>query len=64
MPNTPRPTPAELSPSWPDTESSDPAGEAARLFVVNLRTAMGEKSIRRVGIVPEAVIKRISETSD
>ena len=62
MPNTPHPTPAELSPSWPDTESSDPAGEAARLFVVNLRTAMEEKSIRRVAAdagLDEGTVRRV-----
>lgn len=48
MPNKPHPTPAELTLSWPNRESDDPAGEAARRFAVNLRAAMGEKSIRRV----------------
>lgn len=48
MANTKHPTPKDLTSSWPDEQSSDPAGEAARLFVVNLRAAMGEKSIRRV----------------
>lgn len=48
MPNTPHPTPKDLTRSWPDEPSLDPAGEAARQFVVRLRAAMGEKSIRRV----------------
>lgn len=48
MANKAHPTPKDLTGSWPDEPSHDPAGEAARLFVVNLRVAMGEKSIRRV----------------
>lgn len=48
MAKTPRETPAELSPSWPDVPSLDPAGETARLLSVNLRRAMGKASIRSV----------------
>lgn len=47
MPTTPHPTPKELTNSWLDEPSPDPAGEVARQFVVNLRSAMGETSIRR-----------------
>ncbi len=48
MPNKPHPTPKDLTDAWPDEPSSDPAGEAARRFVVMLRAAIGEKSIRSV----------------
>ena len=48
MPNKPHPTPKDLTASWPDEPSPDPAGEAARQFVMNLRGAMGDRSIRRV----------------
>lgn len=33
---------------WPEVMSSDPLGEVARLFVVNLRTAIGNRSVRSV----------------
>lgn len=62
MPNKPHGTPAELTVSWPDRESDDPAGEAARRFVMNLRTAMGEKSIRSVAAgagLEEASVRRV-----
>lgn len=62
MPNTPHPTPKDLTSSWPDEPSPDPAGEAARQFVVNLRAAMGEKSIRRVATdagIDEGSVRRV-----
>lgn len=62
MPNKPHPTPKELTSSWPDGRSADPAGEAARKFVVNLRAAMGEASIRSVAAragVEEASLRRV-----
>ncbi|WP_091228110.1 XRE family transcriptional regulator [Microbacterium sp. 3J1] len=34
---------------WPDKPSADPAGEAARRFALNLRDAIGDRSIRAVG---------------
>ena len=33
---------------WPDVTSSDPLGEVARQFVVNVRDAIGERSIRSI----------------
>ena len=48
MANRRRESPAELTESWPDAPSSDPAGEVARRFVVNLRSAMGGRSVRAV----------------
>lgn len=47
-PREPRATPATLSPQWPDEPSADPAGEAARRFAVNLRDAIGDRSVRAV----------------
>jgi hypothetical protein len=48
------PRPSRLSPrdrvaDWPDTASTDPSAEAARLFARNLRAAMGERSLRAAG---------------
>ncbi|MFJ2367886.1 MULTISPECIES: helix-turn-helix domain-containing protein [unclassified Microbacterium] len=44
----PRKPPAALVDQWPDTPTSDPAGEAVRRFVVNLREALGDRSVRAV----------------
>lgn len=67
MPNKPHPAPKDLTSSWPDEPSSGPAGEAARQFAVNLRAAMGEKSIRRVaadaGLEEGSVRRVLSGTS-
>lgn len=43
-----RASPATLSPKWPDQPSTNPAGEAARRFAVNLRAAIGDKPVRAV----------------
>lgn len=62
MPNKPHPTPKDLTSSWPAVPSEDPAGEAARLFVVNLLDAMDGRSIRSVAAdagVDEASVRRI-----
>lgn len=62
MPNKPHPTPKDLTSSWPDVPSEDPAGEAARRFVVNLRAAMGETSVRRIAAdagLDEASVRRV-----
>lgn len=48
MANRRRETPAELTESWPDAPSRDAAGETARLFALNLRAAIGERSVRSV----------------
>ncbi len=48
MPRTSRSTPAELADQWPDVPSTDPTVEAARRFAVNLREAIGDRSIRSV----------------
>lgn len=44
-----RPAPAALVSRWPEGESSDPAGEVARLVAVRLREAMNGRSAREVG---------------
>lgn len=62
MPNKPHPTPKDLTESWPEKPSPDPAGEAARRFVVNLRVAIGEKSVRRVAAdagLDEGSVRRV-----
>lgn len=43
-----RATPAMLSPEWPDHPSTDPAGEAARRFALNLKAAIGDRAVREV----------------
>lgn len=46
---TERATPAELSPgAWPFDPSPDPHAEVARQFVIRLRAAIGEQSVRAV----------------
>lgn len=47
MPNKPNPTPKDLSSSWPDVPFEDPAGEAARRFVVKLRYNSWLNSVSR-----------------
>jgi hypothetical protein len=46
MPRTARLKPNELVPEWPDGPADDLVGEVARLFAVNLRRAIGPRSIR------------------
>lgn len=48
MSRTERASPAELTASWPDQPSSDQAGEVARRFALNLRQAIGDRSVRSV----------------
>lgn len=48
MANRRRETPAELTESWPDAPSRDAAGETARQLAINLREAIGERSVRSV----------------
>jgi transcriptional regulator with XRE-family HTH domain len=43
-----RKKPRELTSSWPDVASPDYVGETARLFALNLRDAIGSRSIRAV----------------
>jgi hypothetical protein len=50
-PRPARAVPADLCVGWPDVASDDAVVEAARLFVVNLRHAIGERSIREVASV-------------
>jgi transcriptional regulator with XRE-family HTH domain len=51
MARTPRPSPAELAPGWPDVRTQDAAGEAARQFARRLREAIDAAeggSVRKV----------------
>lgn len=51
MPRTPRPSPAQLAPGWPEVASKDAAGEAARQFAIRLREAIDANaggSVRKV----------------
>ena len=49
MPMMPRDRPVELAPApWPTEKSDDLIAETARLFVVNLSAAIGDKSVRSV----------------
>jgi hypothetical protein len=54
MPRSKRQAPVELAPTpWPEVPSDDPVGEVARRFVVNLRAAMGGRSVRAVAAAAE-----------
>ncbi|MCR2825017.1 hypothetical protein [Microbacterium sp. zg.Y909] len=62
MANRRRESPFELTESWPDAPSSDSAGETARQFVLNLRSALGERSVRAVAehaVLDEATVRRV-----
>ena len=62
MANRRRESPFELTSSLPDAPSSDPAGETARQFVLNLRSALGERSVRAVAEqagLDEATVRRV-----
>lgn len=49
MARQPRALPAELAdPPWPEHPSGDPLGEVARQFVLNVRAAVGDRSVRSV----------------
>lgn len=48
MGRTSRSKPRDLTLSWPDVESLDRHGEVARQYVLSLRSAIGERSVRSV----------------
>ncbi|MFJ3473465.1 multiprotein-bridging factor 1 family protein [Microbacterium maritypicum] len=57
-----RATPAMLSSQWPDAPSTDPVGEAARRFALNLKQAIGARSVREVARaagIDEGTIRKI-----
>lgn len=61
-PKVPRATPGELSSKWPDEPSGNPAGEAARRFALNLKAAIGDRSVRSVvrdADINEGTIRKI-----
>ncbi|QEE62451.1 helix-turn-helix transcriptional regulator [Salinibacterium sp. dk2585] len=41
-----RPQPRDGSRDWPDVTAADPVSEVARRFAENVRTAIGDQSIR------------------
>jgi len=48
MARTERPRPNALSASWPESPSSDPAGEVARRFALALAEQIGSRTLREV----------------
>ncbi|MFJ4175194.1 multiprotein-bridging factor 1 family protein [Microbacterium sp. NPDC089696] len=57
-----RPSPADLSTSWPNQPSSDQAAETARRFALNLRDAIGKRSVRSVAAaagISEGAIRHV-----
>lgn len=48
MKREPRLSPAALVQNWPHGPSADPAAETARRFVLNLRDALSDRSVRGV----------------
>ncbi|WP_108250378.1 helix-turn-helix domain-containing protein [Planctomonas deserti] len=46
MPRPTRTPPLARTESWPNVPSPDPSGEVARRFALNLRSALGAKSLR------------------
>ena len=44
-----RSAPRERSEKWPDVASLDPAGEVARQFALNVREAIGDRTLRAAG---------------
>jgi hypothetical protein len=51
MSNSQRLPPNQLSPEWPNVTSTDPIGEVARQFALNLRKAMGDRTLREAADV-------------
>jgi len=46
-----RDKPSSIAPApWPNVPSSDPIAEVARLFAINLRDAIADKTIRSVAV--------------
>ena len=41
-----RPAPRDLVDEWPELASTDPLGEIARRFAVNMQAAIGDRSVR------------------
>lgn len=48
MPKIPRRIPSDLTENWPESPSSDVAGEKARQLSLNLRKAIGGDSVRSI----------------
>lgn len=57
-----RPTPADLTPGWPESPSPDYAAEIARQLAQNLKVSLGKRSVRSAvegAEVDEATVRRI-----
>lgn len=51
-----------LSSEWPDQPSTDPVGEAARRFALNLKAAIGDRAVREVARgagIDEGTIRKV-----
>lgn len=48
VPKSQRPSPTDLTPSWPDSPSAEPDGEVARLLALRLKAAIPYRSVQRV----------------
>lgn len=62
MTNRVRPLPRDQAAGWPAAVCEDPVTERARLFVLNLRAAMGGRTLREVGAltgVDHTVLSRV-----
>lgn len=62
MPKSQRATPADLSPSWPNSPSANPEGEVARLLALRLDTVIPYRSVKKVADtagVDEGTIRNI-----
>ncbi|PRA82083.1 helix-turn-helix transcriptional regulator [Microbacterium sp. MYb66] len=62
MPRSQRATPADLSPSWPNSPSTEPEGEVARLLALRLEATIPYRSVRKVADiagVDEGTIRNI-----
>lgn len=46
MANAKRPLPIELCSGWPENPSANPSAEVVRLFALNVRRAIGDRSVR------------------
>ena len=48
MANVKRPLPVELCTGWPENPSDNPSAEVVRQFALNVRSAIGDSSVRSI----------------
>ncbi|MDY7542138.1 MULTISPECIES: helix-turn-helix transcriptional regulator [unclassified Cryobacterium] len=62
-----RPIPHDLTDNWPEMSSVDPVGEVARQFALNVKAAIGDRSIRGaardVGVDPSTMMSVLNGRS-